>query len=271
MATSLILRLGLLVFVVACGAPEADGTSASNSTDGATDVGSARPAAEVPQIVLRALEHHGSAILESSRVSLTVSSRSGSFDVVAELGPVFDFVVRQGEGDDFLERRHTNKIGEPEASEIRESGGELSVLEGRAAQIVRDYVSARIYFLFFPYRLEDPNTYLRDQGTESWDGRSLHKIELSFEAGTSTNSKERFLFWFEPESAELEQFAYSFDGGIRFRKLIDKRRVAGVLLASQENYAHNEDVSVDVITPEFAAEMDLLSVVELKDIEVEPR
>lgn len=254
------LSLLWIVGMTACGPSPVDGDPAAGGPSEST----------VPDIVERALDHHGSSRLEASRVSLTVSSQSGSFDVIAEPGPEFDYVVRRDEGDDLLVRRHTNKAGEPEASEIR-GQGEAKVLEGRAAQVAKDYVSARVYFLFFPYRLEDPNTYLRDLGLESWDGRSLHKVELSFEEGTSTNSKERFLFWFEPESAELLQFAYSFDGGIRFRKLIDKRRIGGVLFASQENYAHDGDVTVDVITPEFAADMDLLSVVELLDIEVEPR
>ena len=262
-----VALLGILCLLgsMACAVSPAEGGATVQSGSATSEA-----AGSVPEIVERALEHHGSRLLETSRVALTVSSRSGSFDVVAEPGAVFDYVVRRGEGDDFLERRHTNKAGEPEVSEIR-GGDEVSVLEGRAAQVARDYVSARVYFLFFPYRLEDPDTYLRDLGLESWDGRSLHKVELSFEPGTSTNAKERFLFWFDPESAELVQFAYSFDGGIRFRKLIDPRRIGGVLFASQENYAHDGDVTVDVITPEFAAGMDLLSVVELEDIEVEPR
>lgn len=259
-----LLLGGVCAVLAGCG-PSAEGAAV---TTGGTAAG--RPTTDVPEIVERAFEHHGSELLEEARVSLTVSSQSGSFDVVAEPGPVFDYVVRRGEGEDLLERRHTNKPEEPEASETRGSG-EVRVLDGRAAQVVRDYVSARVYFLFFPYRLQDPNTYLRDLGLESWGGKSLHKVELSFEPGTSTNAKEKFLFWFEPDRAELVQFAYSFDGGIRFRKLIDPRRVGGVLFASQENYAHDGNVTVDVITPDFAADMDLLSVVELRDIEVTPR
>lgn len=263
----IVVILTLLVAgSIACGASPVETTQGI----GASSAVGQPPREGLPEVVERALEHHGSRRLERARVSMTVSSQSGSFDVIVEPGPVFDYIVRRGEGEDFLERRHTNKAGEPELSEIRGSG-EPTVLRGRAAQVAKDYVSARVYFLFFPYRLEDPNTYLHDLGLESWNGRSLHKVELSFEEGTSTNAKERFLFWFEPDSAELEQFAYSFDGGIRFRKLIDKRRIDGVLFASQENYAHDGDVTVDVITPEFAAQMDLLSVVELKDIEVESR
>ncbi len=223
--------------------------------------------ASVPEIVGRALQFHGSEMLEQSNVSLTVTSKSGSFGVIAQPGPVFDYTIFSGSSDNSVVTRHTNKPGEPELT-VTEGDQPVEISD---PQVTRDFVSARMYFLFFPYRLLDPDTTLTDLGMETWGSRELHKVRLTFASGTSTNADQGFLFWFDPETAQLQQFAYTFDGGVRFRKMVNARRVAGVLIADHENYAHDENVSVNVVTPEFASGMKLLSTVALSDVSITAR
>ena len=134
---------------------------------------------------------------------------------------------------------------------------------------------ARVYFAFLPSRLDDPSVGLEDLGREDWDGRALRKVKVTFEAGTSTDAEDEFLYWFDPDTARLEQFAYSYernDGGLRFRKLINYRRVGGILFFDQKNYGiDGPGLSVDLISPEFFRDsMHHVSTVELKDILVAP-
>ncbi len=255
-----------LLLFLAVGCAPAGGTEPV-PTEPSAAPGSTETSAEVPSIVLRALDHHGSNILERSNVELTVTSKSGSFGVIAQPGPVFDYTIFSGTAEEPVITRHTNKPGEPELTLTR---GDEPV-EISDPQTTRDFVSARVYFLFLPYRLLDPSTVLTDLGMEQWNGRDLHKVKLTFASGTSTNADEGFLLWFDPDSAQLEQFAYSFSGGVRFRKMVNWRRIEGLLVADHENYAHNKTVPVDVVTPEFAADMDLLSTVELTGVSLTPR
>jgi len=98
---------------------------------------------------------------------------------------------------------------------------------------------------------------------------------VTFTPGSSTDADDEYLYWFDPESAQLVQFAYSFkanDGGLRFRRLVDYRRIAGILFADQENYAiDGGGLTVDQITPQFVSDsMRMLSKIELRDIQVRP-
>jgi hypothetical protein len=216
-------------------------------------------------IVDRAIEHHGGALFERVEVSFTLSSLSGGFDVVSRVEDgMFDYAVERTREGVVQGWRHTN------GGVWRfEDGVELG-LDDEGRRGARDFVSARIYFCFLPYRLNDASTFKEDLGVETWGGRALHKVKVTFTPGSSTNAADEYLYWFDPETARLEQFAYSFDGGLRFRRLVDYRRIGGILFADQENHGVNRSgLTVDLVGPDFVAgEMELVSTVELGDIEV---
>ena len=114
-----------------------------------------------------------------------------------------------------------------------------------------------------------------DLGVEEWEGRRLHKVKVTFVAGSSTDADDEFLYWFDPASARLEQFAYSFagrPGGLRFRRLDNYRRVGGILFFDQANLGvEGAGLRVDQIDPAFVRErMREISRVELRDITVRP-
>ncbi len=220
-------------------------------------------------IVERSIAFHGGDVYLHSEVDLTLSSRSGSFELeTSRDGGLFDYTVTRETEDGVTRYRHTNDSIEKWVDGIAQ---ELTSEEDRRR--ARDYVSARVYFPFLPFRLADPGVYKEDLGLEEWQGRTLRRVRVSFEAGASTRSGDQYLYWFDPESGRLEQFAYSFDGGLRFRPMENYRRVEGILLADSRNYAvSGEKMSVDAITPEYVAqEMELLSTVRLENIRVRPR
>ncbi len=222
------------------------------------------------EIVDRAIEHHGGDLFEQSRVRLTVASRSGSFDVDATRnGERFTYVIRTPEGEAGREVRRDNT-----AIEVSEGGRRIELDETGQARMER-YVNERMYFLFLPYKLNDPGAYKEDQGLEEWGERQLHRVRVTFEPGSSDGAASAYTYWFDPETARLEQFAYDYEegAGLRFRILRNYRRIGGLLFHDADNFGLNTPqggLSVDDITPAYAAEeLPLVSRIELRGIDVE--
>jgi hypothetical protein len=224
----------------------------------------------LPEVARRSIAHHGFDRLPALEVALSVSSDSGSFDVVARHGDLFEYIVEAREGESVRRHRHTN-----DSIEVLEDGVAVELRDETARRRARDYVSARVYFLFPPYRLGDPSVYAEDLGVDDpamWEGRRLHRVRVTFEPGTSTNADGVFLYWFDPDTAGLEQFAYTYRGGMRFRRLIDQRRIDGLLIADQENYGVDEDgAGIDDLDAARVAKLPHVSTVRLTGIRVRPR
>jgi hypothetical protein len=228
------------------------------------------PKLERPEIVDRAIEHHGGELYRRSETELDLCSLSGCFRVRARVdGGLYEYEVR-GEVRG-AERRVLVSNDRVE----RWDAGEPVALDAEGERRARDFADARVYFPFLPYRLDDPGVSKQDLGLESWHGRELHKVKVTFEHGSSTAAEDEYLYWFDPESGRLEQFAYSFSGapgGLRFRRGHGYRRVGGILFFDQENLGIDEDgLRVDQVTPELVAErMRKISDVRISAIEVRP-
>jgi len=223
-------------------------------------------------VVDRALEFHGGALYTASRTRLTISSRSGSFDLaVARDGSEFDYTVEDQRDGSPRTTRITN-----DSVERRVGDASLDLPEDEL-QRVRDFVSARVYFPFLPYGLNDPDVLKHDQGLESWGGRELHRVKVTFAPGSSTDASDEYAYWFDPESGRLEQYAYSFgsgseSGGLRFRTLSNYRRVEGLLFFDASNLGvdGSGDFAIDDVTPDYVAErMKPVSEVKLSNLSVE--
>ncbi len=222
------------------------------------------------EIVDRAIEHHGGELFEQSRVRLTVASRSGSFDVeqVAD-GDRLEQRIRASNGSDERVYRRDNM-----ALKVTEAGQPMEMDETEHAR-AESYVNQRMYFLFLPYKLNDPGTWKEDEGLEEWDGRQLHRVRITFEPGTSAGADSAYVYWFDPETARLEQFAYDYSEGtgLRFRTLHNYRRIGGLLFYDADNYGLNTPdggLTVDDITPAYVEEeLPLVSQIEHRDIHVE--
>ncbi|MCZ6506840.1 MAG: histidine phosphatase family protein [Acidobacteria bacterium] len=231
-----------------------------------------RPVERLP-IVDQAIAFHGGPAYASSTTRLTISSRSGSFALeVRRDGTLFDYRV-----EDTRDGRARRTRVDNEGVE-RLLAGEPQELAADAAQRARDFVSARVYFPFLPYGLNDPDVFKTDQGLEDWDGRTLHRVKVTFTAGSSTDADDDYAYWFDPETGRLEQYAYSFGngterGGLRFRRLSNYRRVGGILFFDASNIGFDDagDFSVDAIDPAYVEErMQPISQVVLSAIEVAP-
>lgn len=234
---------------------------------------------ELPPIVAQAIELHGGDLYESTESAFDIASRSGTFRVeVRRDGGLYRQVV---EADTPEGRRRVTATND--GVELSIDGRERRVPEGEV-QRWRDHVAARVWFPYLPYGLAGDGVYAHDLGLEVWpspDGpagraggsRELHKVKVTFQPGTSTDADDEYLFWFDPQTGRLEQLAYSFAGGLRFRTAKNFRRVGGILFSDHENHGidfeEGESRSVDEITPRMVKEeMEHISTVELRGIEV---
>ncbi len=260
-ATPAPVALVAAALFVACAGPEPEPAPRPAPPPGTS---------EQLEIVDRAIEYHGGELFEQSRVRLTVASRSGSFDVDSMAdGDRFEQRIRASNGSDEREYRRDNT-----ALEVTEGGQPMEMDETRHAR-AESYVNQRMYFLFLPYKLNDPGAYKEDQGLEEWNGRQLHRVRVTFQPGASDGADSAYVYWFDPETARLEQFAYDYSegAGLRFRVLTNYRRIGGLLFYDADNYGLNTTdggLTVDDINPVYVEEeLPLVSQIELRDIEVE--
>jgi hypothetical protein len=240
----------------------------------AIGLGAASAAADAPggkvkvlPIVDAAIEQHGGSVFEASKTRFDVCSKSGCSTVSVTMNRgLFEYdVTAMVRGVERRVRSTNDQV------EVWVDGERVEVAE---AQRYRNWAMQRVYFNFLPYRLNDPSAYKEDLGVELFEGRELHKVKVSFEPGSSTDASDEFLYWFDPESARMEFFAYSYEsgeGGLRFRRLFNHRRVGGLVFYDQENWGvEGKGLSVDLVTPEYVATaMRHISTVEMRNISVE--
>lgn len=217
----------------------------------------------LPEIVERAIAFHGGESYTDFAVELQLCSRSGCFDLsVQEQNGAYDYTAAGASRDGHLKVRVTNDSVE------RWLDGEPRAVSAEDEQRWRDWVSSKLYFCFLPYRLADPSVYFQDLGLEKWNGRQLHKVKVTFAPASSTDASDEYLYWFDPETARLEQFAYSFEGnpgGLRFRQGHNYRRAGELLFFDQHNLGvEGEGLRVDDLTPEMVADMRTVSEVECR-------
>lgn len=220
-------------------------------------------------ILEKAISFHGGSLYNNSEISLTISSLSGEFDIVARAEDgLFDYTVISQVGSDLKIQR---KVRLTNTTIQRWDDGVEVELDEQTAEQVQTFVNARVFFPLLPYSVGGAGVLTEDLGIERWDNRGLHKIKITFQPNTSNDADDSYMFWFDPETGRMEQFAYDFAGGLRFRKATKFNRVGGILFSDQENYAVDGGrISVDVLTADYVREtMKLLSVVKINNIDVE--
>lgn len=217
-------------------------------------------------IVDRAIEFHGGDVFTASTTDLDMCSRSGCFHVTAAMnGGLFDFTV--------TEEAKGRRVRLTNDSLERWQDGEPVAVAPEEEARWRSFVFQRVYFAFLPFRLNDPGVLKEDLGVVDWNGRPLHRVEITFAAGSSAGADSHYMYWLDPETGRLEYFAYDYADGLRFQKATNYRRVGGLLFFDRENAGLNaEGLSVGAIDPTYVSdELRQISTIELRNISVRPR
>lgn len=113
-------------------------------------------------------------------------------------------------------------------------------LADSTAFLYYESVNSVHYFTQLPVRLKDEAVQLTNLGQEEILNKTYHKLEVKFsEDGGGVDFEDVYIYWFDMEDFSLDYLAYSFivnEGGLRFRKAINRRTLDGVVFQDYENY-----------------------------------
>ncbi|MBT8320702.1 MAG: deoxyribose-phosphate aldolase, partial [Eudoraea sp.] len=132
------------------------------------------------------------------------------------------------------------------------------------------------YFARLPYGLNDKAVMKRYLGESVIAGKTYHKIEVTFQKeGGGDDFDDIYVYWFNKITNKPDYLAYEFlvdGGGKRFRKALNERYAEGIRFVDYLNYKPaTQEVSVYELDSSFMQnELELLSRIELKDIQVNP-
>ena len=104
----------------------------------------------------------------------------------------------------------------------------------------RQSINSVVYFASLPLSLRDPGVHVRALPNQSVKGTELNVVEVRFEkAGGGDFPDDVFRYWLHPETGLIEYLGYRTTAGggrVRFRTLVDRQRVDGVVFSNWENY-----------------------------------
>lgn len=132
------------------------------------------------------------------------------------------------------------------------------------------------YFMQLPLRLKDEAVNLTRLGKEEIQDKTYHKIEVKFsEDGGGVDFEDVYIYWFDVEDFSMDYLAYSFivnEGGLRFRKAINRRTIDGVVFQDYENYKPKvKSKNLEDIGKMYENdELELLSLIENENINLTP-
>lgn len=158
----------------------------------------------------------------------------------------------------------------------RKLAGKPVVVPDTMAVKYANSINSVHYFVRLPYGLNDKAVKKRYLGESEIEGKSYHKIEVTFqEEGGGDDFDDVYVYWFSKATNKPDYLAYEFHvngGGKRFRKAFNERYVGGIRFVDYLNYKPlTEDVSVYEMDSLFTNnQLQLLSRIELEDIQVSP-
>ncbi|GMQ80692.1 MAG: hypothetical protein BMS9Abin05_0120 [Rhodothermia bacterium] len=183
-------------------------------------------------IVDRALEAHGSDILNNAR--LTFDFRGRQFSITRQNG-MFSYV-----------RSYTDSTGAV-IKEILSNDGLVRDVDGVRTEMDSEFyrkmetsVNSVSYFVLLPLPLNDPAVVKTLLGEVEILGEPYYKIDITFQQeGGGRDYQDRFLYWFHRNRFTMDYMAYYFytdEEGSRFRQATNIRDIGGVRIQDYHNF-----------------------------------
>ncbi|MGY6558335.1 MAG: DUF6503 family protein [Nitritalea sp.] len=138
-------------------------------------------------------------------------------------------------------------------------------------------VNSVAYFAFLPYGLNDPAVIKTYEGEVQFGDASYERVRVAFqEEGGGEDFEDVFLYWFDRVTGEIAYLAYSFHtngGGVRFREVIHRHDVGGLILLDYANYKPADPATpLEELEALFlAGELEMLSEIRMEEVRVEPK
>ncbi len=153
--------------------------------------------------------------------------------------------------------------------------GSIAQLSNKDSTARANALNSVVYFNLLPLVLNDPAVHLKYLDKERIEGTDYHKIEVRFsEDGGGEDHDDVYLYWFDVEDHAMDYIAYSYrvnDGGTRFRKAVNRRRINGLVFQDYENYKGPSNPDSLMATSRLFKmdSLDLLSFIETNRIKVD--
>ncbi len=227
---------------------------------------SREPALTAEEVVNRAIEVAGGDRYRTSRIDFEfrgrryVSYLEQGKRVLQRLTPTDSALIEDTRIDDSFRRR---------------IGDSTLVLPDSTSRKFSNSVNSVHYFAYLPYGLNGAAVQKELLGTVAIGNSEYYKIRVTFrQEGGGEDYQDVFVYWFNTHTFRPDYLAYSYEtdgGGLRFREAYNDRQVGGIWFADYRNLKPAKDVPVTSLDSLFQlGEMEELSLVELKDIQVSP-
>lgn len=225
-----------------------------------------KSSADPQEIVDRSIEASGGERYQNSRIAFTFRDRK--------------YIAYREKGQRVLKR--ITQTDTARIEDVKTGNSFDRLIEGVSQQLadttrqkLADAVNSVHYFAYLPNGLNDPavnKTYL---GIKKMGDSEYHKIKVTFDQeGGGTDFEDVFVYWFNTETYLPDYLAYEYHtngGGMRFREAYNERKAGGIRFVDYRNYKYEGSLPVTSLDSLFmAGELELLSLIELKDIQVSP-
>lgn len=179
---------------------------------------------EAQKIVDSAIEAHGGAAFESSKIEFDFRERHYS---IYKTSSAFEYTREFSDSSGVVKDVLNN------AGFIRTvNGAKIDTLTEERIGAFSRSINSVAYFAFLPYGLNDAaanKTYL---GETELNGKMYHLVKVTFQQkGGGEHFEDEFLYWFGKEDFLMDFVAYSYHtdgGGIRMREVSGVMVVGGI-------------------------------------------
>lgn len=218
------------------------------------------------EVVNRAIEVAGGDRYRTSRIDFEfrgrryVSYLEDGKRVLQRLTPTDSALIEDTRIDGFFRRR---------------IGDSTLVLPDSTSRNYSNSVNSVHYFAYLPYGLNGEAVQKELLGVVSIGEKEYYKIRVTFrQEGGGEDFQDIFVYWFNTQTFRPDFLAYEYQtegGGLRFREAYNDREVGGIWFADYRNLKPAGKVPVTSLDSLFVSgELEELSIVELKDIQVTP-
>lgn len=183
-------------------------------------------------IISKAQEMHGSRYFE--KVDLTFDFREYNYQLKREYKKTL-YLRSKKWGDSLLEDRfedhkkfqryiNSNPVQVPDSMQLKYIESLNSVL----------------YFIQIPYILDDPAVIKKYVGIDSIKGQPYHSVKVTFlKENGGVDFEDEYRYWIHTSEHLIDYLAYNYQtsgGGTRFREVIKRSKVGGIIFQDYNNY-----------------------------------
>ncbi|MEL6561997.1 MAG: DUF6503 family protein [Bacteroidota bacterium] len=123
---------------------------------------------------------------------------------------------------------------------VRKVNGSTTSLNEKEVKIATEAVNSVLYFFQLPYGLNDAAVNKQYAGEDEISGVKYHLVSVTFkQEGGGTDFQDEYMYWINQSDNTIDYLAYNYivnEGGVRFRKAINRKTVDGLVFQDYINY-----------------------------------